>query len=215
MSKKNYQFTALVEMLRDINLTKAQLRQTHAEIRSKGEMYSESYQQQLINKATETAQEKLLKICDDCDPIIADLAANIEKNRVTLNLADPRLQNAISLASAPGAKDIGMEAQEAIIRPFLDNKDALNALMPLLKNSGMVFAAQSVERALKGLNRASNFLNAVGDNVYYATRSVSDAHTTHDMLNEAGNFAKIHDLEMPEMSEEYFNVVNRAAMGLV
>lgn len=214
MAKKNYLFNSLVAILREINMTKIQLKQELAEIRSKNE-YSDHYLQQQISKATELAQEKLLKLCEDCDPVIAALAANAEETRVTLDLADPRLQSAVALASAPGAKDIGMEAQDAVVRPFMDNKDALNALLPLLKNSGMVFAAQTAENALKNLNRASNFLDAAGDGVFYATRSVSEAYTTNDLINEAGNYARIHDLEMPEMSEEYFNAVNRAAMGLV
>lgn len=194
-------FHSLMEALTQIHAIKS----SHAEmVRAilTDDVHSEEYNKNAARQVTEAAKKQLDALRAQVDELLPDLAATVEQERERLDLSDVRLQNAIALASANGSSRIDAAAQDSIVAPFLRNREALGALLPLLDKSGMKFAAETAEHAVRDLDRVSCFLDTISDTVYYATLSVDNAWNARGIMSDAQEFANMHGLTMPGSEPE-------------
>ena len=181
---------------------------------NKDDRFSEQHRQKLLLEIAEKNAGLLRAAQKDAAEALPALAEAIENIGEHLDLNDPRLTAAITLATAAGAESMPPTAQNGLVTPFDGNQDALKTLLPILSKAGLHTASALAESFIARNNRSDDFAVRVSTVLVNAPITTEGDFISFRLHSAAMAFAERYGLPIPEVPEDLEMAGARAAMGL-
>lgn len=194
MSKQE-KFTKILQSMRQIKVIKEDATQAIRAIQNDSDKSGE-YKLRAKMAINADTMQQVQQIHDAVLPEIEALREIIAGERADIDLSSPKLSNALSIINLAKGTELPQSVQENIIYQLKDDSPALELLLPMLKTSGLDFAAMSAEDALKASARSDNFTETIEDGFYYETLSPEPGTGINGMITAAETFATHNGLEI-------------------
>lgn len=194
MSKQE-RFTKILQSMRQIKSIKEEGAAAIKAIWNDPDKSSE-YKMRAKMEINADTMKKVQDINDMILPEVEALREIMAGESASLDLSNPKLQNALSIINLAQGAELSQRVQENIISQLQDNAPALELLLPMLKKAGMDYAAMSAEELLKTSHLGDRFPETVEDGIYYETLNPEAGEALDRLISSAETFATVNGLEM-------------------
>ena len=159
------------------------------------ENFSEKYKADMERKINNDTMQKLAALYEETSVALDGLRESMTAKRKSIDLSSVKLQNVLQIVNMANGKEMSQPLQDHLVEQLADDPGALEILLPMFHNAGMIFAAQAAEEKLSIASNNANFADVIDDAIYYEVRQAAPEGGIDRAINHMYAFAHANGLE--------------------
>ena len=165
---------------------------------SENDVWSDDYKLSMRNKINADTIEKVSALVEEMKPTMQQLKEELQAPQKNFDLCSVKMQNAMQLVKLSGGKKIPESVEESIVEQMGEEVAALEILLPMFQDAGMIIAAQAAEKKINSVVRDAGFVDQIDDVLYYAMQSACPDGGIEMAINAAKSFAYTKGIEITD-----------------